>query len=745
MKNGYMPAGNSENRQEEAAVFRLSHEISALRASEKLYRTLVDAAQDFVYVVDQDFRIVYVNEASARILRSRPEHLIGKYLGDVFPPETFEHQAASLQKVFATGLPLFTETPNRFPDGIRWLNARLTPLLDDSGEVAAVAGTSLDITQRVEHEAELQRVRSDLERRVEERTRALTETNQLLGQEITERRKAENLSRIQRDLALCLGLTHDLKAAMDEILSHLLEVPGVDCGMIYLVDEETGALTAISHRGLSTYFVEISSHYAPDSIQARLVNAGRPRYGLHQQVVPGEPERHREGLRALAVIPVLSEGRVVACLNLASHTVDALPRDTRDLLEASSSLIGPLVARVKAEAALRASQWQLQQSQKLESLGVLAGGIAHDFNNLLMGVLGNADLVILDLDRDSAVRGRVEDIRTAAIRLAELTNQMLAYAGKGTFREEPVDLSALVEEILRLVSASISKKVILHAELAPDLPVIPADPSQLRQVVVNLVTNAAEAIDDGEGSVWIRSGTIDVDPRTLPNTLVDRDVPPGQFVFLEVADTGAGLDDAIRTKIFDPFFTTKVTGRGLGLASVLGLVRSHRGAIQVESEPGRGSTFRTFFPCPEVTLVKEVQPIPSVDTWQGRGTVLVVDDEQVVRTVATAILENVGFKVVTAIDGLAAIETVQSQTPLVAVLLDASMPRMDGAETLARIRLSRPDLPVIMTSGYCESFVMNRDDATQPLAFLQKPFRAQTLIEKVQELLKAAKAPACLD
>ncbi len=263
--------------------------------------------------------------------------------------------------------------------------------------------------------------------------------------------------------------------------------------------------------------------------------------------------------------------------------------------------IRDITLRKDAETKQRQLEAQVRHVQKLESLGVLAGGIAHDFNNLLAGIMGNAGLALRDLGDLGPAADRVRQLQAAAVRASELTGQMLAYSGKGTFLVEAVDLSRLAREMASLLTASVSKKAELVLHLEADLPAIEGDATQLRQVVMNLLTNASDALEDRPGTIRVRTGGMTVDRGYLAATYLDEDLPAGPYVFCEVSDTGCGMDRDTVARIFDPFFTTKFTGRGLGLATVLGIIRSHRGAIRVYSEPGMGTRVRVLFPATEQT------------------------------------------------------------------------------------------------------------------------------------------------
>ena len=379
---------------------------------------------------------------------------------------------------------------------------------------------------------------------------------------------------------------------------------------------------------------------------------------------------------------------------------------------------------------------QMLHSQKLESLGVLAGGIAHDFNNLLAGVLGNADLALMDVAPTSPARESLTGISQAARRASELCRQLLAYSGKGRFHVQPVDLAELVQEMGQLLSISISKKAVLKYHFAPDLPAIEADATQLRQVIMNLILNASEAIGERSGAISLTTGRICCDADYLAGAYCAEGIGPGDFVYLEIADTGHGMDRAIRDRIFDPFFTTKFTGRGLGLAAVLGIVRGHRGAIRVYSEPERGTTFKLLFPASAQLAPRAMDKAKANERWQGKGTILVVDDEESIRSLSRRMLERSGFSVTTATDGRDAIEKFQlDRNGIVLVVLDLTMPHLDGEACFRLLRESKPDVKVLLSSGYNEQDVVSLFAGRSPAAFIQKPYTTQELLAKVREVL----------
>jgi two-component system, cell cycle sensor histidine kinase and response regulator CckA len=393
--------------------------------------------------------------------------------------------------------------------------------------------------------------------------------------------------------------------------------------------------------------------------------------------------------------------------------------------------------RRAVEAERREIAERLQHAQKLESLGVLAGGIAHDFNNLLAGMMGNISLALMELPQRSPARPLLDRAEATARVASELTHQMLAYSGRGQFVIEALDLSELVEEMTRLLEVSLSSRAVLRFDIATDLPLVEVDPSQIRQVVMNLVTNASDAVEGTSGSITVRTGLVRADARYLRSHWVSDGLEAGDFVFVEVSDTGRGMNAETQARLFDPFFTTKRQGRGLGMAAVLGIVRGHSGAIRVYSEEGRGTSIKVLLPVARNAVSSaRLAPIEVSRPMQD-ALVLVVDDEETVRTIACQVLEHGGCRTLGAGNGLEALDLFKARgADIDLVLLDLTMPLMDGEETFRALRALRSDLPIILTSGY------NKQDTTARFAgkglaeFLQKPWTAKTLLEVVGATLE---------
>ncbi|MEO8370450.1 MAG: PAS domain S-box protein [Candidatus Solibacter sp.] len=418
-------------------------------------------------------------------------------------------------------------------------------------------------------------------------------------------------------------------------------------------------------------------------------------------------ERIRHGVRVkhFESVHLHKDGRQIP----VALTVSPI-RDTQGVVTGVSHIARDVSERKQFEE-------QLLATQKRESLGVLAGGLAHDFNNLLTGVMGNASLALEDLGPEHPARARLNDVLVASERAALLVRQMLAYAGKGRFVVEPLDLSEQIREIVPLIRTSVPAQVRLELQLSASLPLVQADAAQMQQLLMNMLINAAEAIGPEQGSVSISTWARQSDGEAE--------------VVLQIKDTGCGMDDATNARIFDPFFTTKFPGRGLGLAAAYGIIRGHGGSVSVESTCGQGSSFTVVFPASGAET-NEIPPAPPVGVPTGRRNVLVVDDEEMVRNMARVMLERAGYHVETVPDGRQAVERFSARpTHFDAVLLDLTMPVMDGQEALQRIHAIRPKMPVILSSGFSEDEALRRFEGRGLAGFLQKPYTASALARKM--------------
>jgi len=372
-------------------------------------------------------------------------------------------------------------------------------------------------------------------------------------------------------------------------------------------------------------------------------------------------------------------------------------------------------ARKAAEAALEA--------QKLESIGVLAGGIAHDFNNLLTGILGNLSLAMVGMEPDDALRPMLDIAERSSIKAAALVSQLLAYAGKGANRVSEFDLSQLVSEILPLIELAIPRTVRMELDLPAGLPWIEADASEIQQIIMNLAINGAEAVGEAVGTVRVSTGAA--------YSVAGGERQP--CVYLQVRDSGCGMDEATQKRIFDPFFTTKFTGRGLGLAAVSGIVRRLKGQIEVISAQGKGSTFRIVFPGIPARVAAPKAPGKAV--LAATGTMLVADDDPMVRSLVCAIVEPLGFSVLTAENGRAAVDLFRRNSEeITLVLMDLTMPVMGGLEASGLMHEIRPGTPIIISTGYGQADVQGPYSSVVE-GVLEKPYTVARLREKIAEVL----------
>jgi len=376
---------------------------------------------------------------------------------------------------------------------------------------------------------------------------------------------------------------------------------------------------------------------------------------------------------------------------------------------------------------------KLQHTDRVDSLGVLAGGIAHDFNNLLTAILGNASIASKKLDQTSPAHKYIQNIESASLSAADLCRQMLAYSGKGQFVIKPVNLTELIEGMGKLIDVSINKNIVMRYQLTEILPMIDADIAQIQQVALNFLTNASEAIGDKSGVISLATGVMHADRDYLHNSIGEAHLKSGRYVYLEVSDTGCGMDVATQKKIFDPFFTTKFTGRGLGMSAILGIIKGHHGALRIYSEVGQGTSFRVLFP--ESKLQHWQEDHTTTASVAGCGAVLIVDDEETIREVASAMLEDMGFSTLTATNGVEGMECYRKhQDEITFVLLDMTMPKMNGEECYRQLRQINAKVAVILSSGYNEQEATSRFAGKGLAGFVQKPYTSQQLAEVISTL-----------
>ncbi len=545
---------------------------------------------------------------------------------------------------------------------------------------------------------ELDGLRLRLEQMVEDRTNELKIANDKIASEIAERRLAEEAMRM---------LERAVEQSIDGILVTDLE------GKIQFLNQAWAQM-----HGCEVFDVlgkNLSLFHTPEQLAVEL----RPCLEVVKETGAFEGEiGHRRGDGS--TFPTWMSITLVRDPDAGPVGFAVVGRDISE--------------RKKGEGEQAVLEAKVQHAKKLESLGDLAGGIAHDYNNVLTGVLGNSSLLLRDLVPGSPARDKIELIEAAAERAADLTAQLLAYAGEDPLVVRKLELGELVQEteLRRLVAPNAT----LELRLEGELPSVAVDPVQIRRAIRNLVSNASAALGGEPGSVTVCIRLIDVDPADLEDAALDDVRDPGECVSIEVRDTGGGISDEVKRRMFEPFFSTRASARGLGLATVFGIVRGHRGAIKVTSRPGEGTAFELLFPVAVERVAPRPEPLPR---FEGSGTVLVVDDERLMREVSESILEECGFEVLTAASGPQALQIYRRERQAIqVVLLDNRMPEMNGFEVLQEIRRLEPAAQVILMSGYQEKDVLSEVVDPGISGFLQKPFRPDDLLRKVREALQGS-------
>ncbi len=769
---------------------QLVEELEAMRRRAQKLEAVVENLTDHVMLVDLQLNILFINHTFPDLTKS---DVVGMPLLRFTPDEFKKTTEEAYARVLATGQPTRYETEYHSRDAqTSCLEVHVGPVLRE-GEIVAFTSRSTDITDRKRADEALRASEARLRAITETALDSIfckdldsryTFVNPAMGR-LFGKPPAELVGLTPRDLfdaesaalveavdaPVFLGEVTDAVRTLDiqgeERTFHTIQVPLRDtegevegiCGIVRDVTETKRAerrlrlLASAIERSESLYrtlFEGIANGINlvdRDGVVIMINKAGAKYLGRTPDecvgksifdLVPGLDESYRGHYRQVVDtgVEVITEEFVELSsgprwFGAVLHAVE----DENSVRYAVLVISYDITERKLAEEERRNLEAQVQHSQKLESLGILAGGIAHDFNNILSAVLGNADLALHDLPSRSPVRPLLYDIMKASKRAADLTGQMLAYSGKGHFVIEDIDINALVLDISSLLESATSKKVTLSYGLASELPAVRADATQLRQIVMNLVRNASEAVGIQGGLVGVKTHVTQYDLGGPDVAFPGGEPVEGRYVVIEVSDTGCGMDDETKARVFDPFFTTKKTGSGLGLAAVQGIVRGHKGAILVESDPGKGTTFKVLLPALDHSAEVVAAGTKGKHNWRCTGTILVADDEEAVRLVATQMLKRFGFSVQTASDGAEAVALFRDHHEEIdCVLLDLKMPVMDGEEALGELRRIRSDVPVILSSGYGEQESTVRFSEMGLSGFLQKPYG---LVQMEEQLRKA--------
>ena len=692
--------------------------VNALTVREEQMRLFVQHTPAAVAMLDRDMRYLVVSERWRTDYRLGTQELVGRGHYEVFP-EITEPWKEIHRRCLAGAVERHEEDPFPRADGTTdWIRWQIHPWRDRAGEIGGlILFTEVVTEQRLARQA-------------------ITRRDAVLG---AVAHSAETLVRAE-----------PTPEALTQILAAIGNATSVS--RVFLFEHRQQPDGTLRAERRAEWFAPTLPNQTPGPMWERVnyreaglgrwveaLTSGRVISGLTRDLPASEQAvLVREQIRSLLLVPVFAGNRCWGMLGLGECLDDRVwTQAEADAMRVAAGTLGAGFERQRVECERQNIERKMVESQKLESLGVLAGGIAHDFNNLLTSVLGNASLLRVDLPVGSPLLSSVEQIETTALRAADLCKQMLAYSGKGRFQLQRVDLARLVGDTTHLLQISISKKVILKFNFAPGLPPIEADATQLRQIVMNLVINASEAIGDRSGIIALSTGLTRVDREYLTTTYLAPELPEGDYIYLEISDNGCGMTPETKARIFDPFFTTKFTGRGLGLAAVLGIVHGHRGALKVYSEPGKGSSFKLIFPIAAGLPTYTGETPSSVVRWRGSGRVLVVDDEETVRAVAARLLENLGFQVTLAEDGRAGVAAFEREPDAFRlVLMDLTMPHYDGVEAFSLMRRVRPGVKVILMSGFNEQDAIASFTGKGLAGFLQKPYDLAALIERLRAVLE---------
>jgi len=696
---------------------RTGAEYNRWRAESRLEinQRMLDATRDQMVFIDRDYTYLAINASylaatrpSGRSASWTTQDIVGRSVGEVLGEEFFSTTLKPALDRCLGGQEVSVQNWFDPPDRPRcYLQAEYRPYFNKDGLVEGIVATIRDLTHR--------------------------------------KRNLATITRLSTHEALLAGDLERAARQVTEVAAETLEVERVG---LWLLAEDGRRLDCIdlferSQNQHSTgatleaadaadYFRSLSERQAIDAHDA-LADSRT------QEFAAAFLKPHK--ISSLLDVPIRVGGRMVGVL---SHQHVGEQRFWQPVEITFAGAVASLAAQAILLQERRELEEHLYQARKMESLGVLAGGVAHDFNNLLVGILGGAELALAQLPETSDACHHLATVRESALRASDLCSQMLAYAGKGKFLVELVDLSSLAHDTARLLQPTLGPRVTLSHQCPSDLPPVEADATQLRQIVMNLLTNAAEALEGKDGVVSLRTWEGFLEDSELAHF---QGVPlaPGHYVLLQVTDTGCGMDESTQARIFEPFFTTKLTGRGLGLAATLGIVRSHAGGIRISSRLGNGTTIQIALP--RALEGSSHTPSPSKNESPERGEkasgrVLVVDDEEVVRLVTGGALENAGYEVLEAEDGPRGLDLFHQQAEnLDLVILDVTMPGMDGEETLMHMRRHRHGVPVIVISGYSAEETIERFNAHHVAGFLHKPFRAQELLETVRRVLAATSTP----
>ena len=694
---------------------------TALRESEERYERLVDLAPDAI-IIHVDGEVTFCNTATAQLVgAASTAELIGRSVFDYVAAEDREMLLARITRIRDGELLPAVGFKGLKLDGTL-IDVEMQSVAFSSGNRSAIQAVIRDVSERKLAEAALQEAN---ERAIREYKR-LVERIAVLGQELGQARELETIFKALREFTVvsvpCDGMMISLYDPEESVRrAAYCWVDGDECETSDLVKIAVG--DGMNGRAIKSGAIIIDNEYQ-SSIRSSVVIIGK----------------HEEGSipQSALTAPMSVRGRTVGCVEIQSYQCQAYTDEHCTAIRMAANLAATAIENVELIERERKKAEELRQSQKMEAVGQLAGGVAHDFNNLLTVITGYSEMGLRRLSSDDPMRRNMQEIKKAGDRAASLTRQLLAFSRKQMFQAKVIDLNSVVAEMDKLFQRLIGEDVDLVTLLEPSLCKIKADQGQIEQVLMNLVVNARDAMPRG-GKLTIETGNAVLDQTVKSHFLVK----PGRYLMLAVSDTGVGMDAETQKHIFEPFFTTKEVGKGtgLGLATVYGIVKQSGGHILVYSEPSHGTTLKVYLPITDEFVSNEVETkVPEVP--RGKGTILLVEDEQLVRTLAVEILETNGYKVLSAANGAEALRLCEDYAGHIELLVtDVVMPLMGGRELAERLAELRPRTKVLYMSGYTDDAIVRHGILDDQMSFIQKPFSLDVFARKISELLDQPASP----
>jgi PAS domain S-box-containing protein len=683
----------------------------ALQESRQRLLLILDHFPARVFWKDKNLDFLGCNQLHAedRGLNS-PDEIVGKNDYDFFPVEEAELYRADDRTVIISGKAKlnFEEPQTRFDGSTRWLRTSKVPLYDGDDHVIGILGTYEDITERKQAEEEIRR-----------QNRELTLLNQVIAASSTGLAAEPVLETVCREMALAFDVPQSLATLInqeEEIVTIVAEYKSEDQRSI--LNEKI----PLADNTLAQYFMKEKTPLVSNDA----VNDPRLTSIAHLL--------RKRNVVSILSLPLFKDNEVMGTLSLTTNKTRKFSPNEIELGQRVAKQVAGTLARIQLDEKNRQLEEQYRQGQKMEAIGRLAGGMAHDFNNLLTVITGYSELLLhRHMDKNSHEFRNVEQIRRAGERAARLTRQLLAFSRQQVIKPEILDLNEVITDMNKMLRRLVTENIELITDLAPTLGQIKADRGQIEQIIMNLTVNASDAMPQG-GQLTTRTATIDLSEE-------EAGLSPGAYVLLSISDTGVGMDAETQAHIFEPFFTTKEVGKGtgLGLATVYGIVRQNRGNITVSSRPGEGTTFEIYLPCyhEEETSLLTRQGQATPEFPKGKETILLVEDEDMVRDLARHTLQQNGYQILEARDGREALDFCREyRQPIHLLLTDVIMPRgLSGPDLAIQVMTLRPDIKVLYVSGYVDNEIVKHGVLNADVEFLQKPFSPTALARKVRDIL----------